>query len=110
MHCVAVSLGLRFDRLNRALPESSSDNATVPAAAVLPGLVVVAVNAAFVADSTSAPLTATATRATSPFCRRRSHRTTPLRARVRRATPRRPTTHHLSRQTSLLPSAETSPV
>src|SRR3954454_19684061 len=92
MHWVVLSPGLRLERLNRALPESSSDNATVPAANALPGFVVVAVNAAFVADNTSTPLTATATRAMRAFCPRRNHPPTRERRVVVPAT-RRPTTH-----------------
>src|SRR3954469_9035456 len=97
MQCDVESPGLRLERSNRALPESSSDRATVPAAAALPGLVVVAVNAAFVADSTRAPLTATATRAIRPFCLRRSQVRARERAwagRERKAPTRRATTHH----------------
>src|SRR4051794_28828137 len=84
MHCVVLSPGLRLERLNRAVPESSSDNATVPAAKALPGLVVVAVKAALVAFRISAPQAATETRPISPFCRRRSHPTRRERGRARR--------------------------
>src|SRR4051794_37377658 len=89
MHCVVESPGFRFDRVNRAFPASSSDNATVPAANALPGFVVVAVNAAFVADSTRAPQAPTATSAISPFCRRRNH--LPRRERRVPSDTRRPT-------------------
>src|SRR5690242_9797238 len=94
MHWLVLSPGFRFERLNRAWPASSSASTTVPAANVLPGFAVVAVNAAFVADSTSAPQAPTATRAIRPFCRRRNQ-SSRRRRRVQAAAVRRPTPYHL---------------